>query len=217
VTLPDPPLLLITDRKQARRPLDELVAQACAAGCRWISIREKDLPQSEQIALVRTLQPIAQRAGARLSLHGDAQLAREAGLDGVHLAAGSDASAARRLLGRRALIGISIHSAGEAAELDAAVLDYAIAGPAYATASKPGYGPSLGPDGVAAIVRASRIPVIAIGGIAADDATALMDAGAVGIAVMGGVMRAADPAGEIASLLVTLGAPRMRAVSLGQL
>ncbi len=201
MTLPDPPLLLITDRKQARRPLDELVAQACAAGCRWISIREKDLPQSEQIALVRTLQPIAQRAGARLILHGEAQVAREAALDGVHLAAGSDARTARQLLGRRGLIGISIHSAGEAAELDAAALDYLIAGPAYTTASKPGYGPSLGPHGVAAIVCASPIPVIAIGGIAADNIAAVMQAGAAGVAVMGGVMRAADPAKVMARLV----------------
>jgi thiamine-phosphate pyrophosphorylase len=213
VKLPDPPLLLVTDRTQARRPLDEVVARACAAGCRWISIREKDLPREDQIALARALRPIARRSDARLTLHGDAELAREAGVDGVHLAAGSDTHAARRLLGSGALIGLSIHSVSEAADLDGSVLDYAIAGPAYITASKPGYGPALGPDGMSAIVRASPVPVIAIGGIAADVVAAVMRAAVAGIAVMGGVMRAVDPAAEMANLLQALPASERRASS----
>src|SRR4029079_12423026 len=59
VKLPDPPLLLVTDRKQARQPLVAVVAAALAAGCRWVSVREKDLPEDEQLDLVRTLRPIA--------------------------------------------------------------------------------------------------------------------------------------------------------------
>ena len=51
--LPDPPLLLVTDRRQARRPLPEIVAAALDAGCRWISLREKDLPEDEQVPLAR--------------------------------------------------------------------------------------------------------------------------------------------------------------------
>ncbi len=53
--LPDPPLLLVTDRRQARRPLAEIVAAALAAGCRWVSLREKDLPEDEQVPLARAL------------------------------------------------------------------------------------------------------------------------------------------------------------------
>jgi thiamine-phosphate pyrophosphorylase len=206
VKLPDPPLLLITDRKQSLRPLDEVAAQACAAGCRWISIREKDLARTDQIALARALRPITQRAGARLMLHGDADLARDAELDGVHLASGSVGRAARRLLGPAALIGLSVHSVREAANLDDTVVDYVIAGPAYATASKPGYGPALGPDGLAAIVRAGAVPVIAVGGIAADNIAPLIHSGVAGVAVMGGMMRAADPARETASLRNALAA-----------
>jgi thiamine-phosphate pyrophosphorylase len=206
VKLPDPPLLLITDRRQSRRPLDEVAAQACAAGCRWISIREKDLPRTDQIALARALRSITQRAGARLTLHADADLARDADVDGVHLASRSNARAARRLLGPEALIGLSIHSVSEAADLDDTVLDYVIAGPAYATASKPGYGPPLGPHGVAAIVRETTVPVIAVGGIAADNIAPLIHSGVAGVAVMGGMMRAADPAREMASLVNALAA-----------
>ena len=202
--LPAPPLLLVTDRTQARLPLEEVVARACAGGCRWVSLREKDLPADAQTALARNLNAIAQRHGARLTLHGDADLARTAGLDGVHLPAHGDAAAARALLGPHALVGISIHSAAETRALDPAVVDYAIVGPAYLTASKPGYGPALGPAGLAAICRAARVPIVAIGGIEADNVSAVMAAGVAGIAVMGSVMRADDPGRAIDNLLGVL-------------
>jgi thiamine-phosphate pyrophosphorylase len=203
VRLPAPPLLLVTDRTQARLPLEEIVARACAGGCRWVSLREKDLPADEQLAFARALLPIARGHGARLTLHGDADLARAAGLDGVHLSAQGDAGAARAMLGPHAL-GKSIHSAAEAAALDPVLIDYAVAGPAYLTASKPGYGPALEPDGIAAICRAARVPVVAIGGIEAENAAAVMAAGAAGIAVMGSVMRTDDPGKVIKDLLGVL-------------
>jgi thiamine-phosphate pyrophosphorylase len=206
--LPEPPLLLVTDRTQARMPLEDLVAAACAGGCRWVSVREKDLAPDKQIALAQRLSPIAQRFGARLMLHGDGTLAAAAGLDGVHLSATGDPAAARALLGSNALIGRSIHGTADATALDATAVDYAIAGPAFATASKPGYGPALGADGLAAICRAAAVPVIAIGGIAAHAVPAVMGAGAAGIAVMGAVMRADDPRREIEELLAALAAVR---------
>jgi thiamine-phosphate pyrophosphorylase len=204
VNLPSPPLLLVTDRTQARLPLDEVVARACAGGCRWASLREKDLPADARVALAGKLKPIAQRYGVRLTLHGDAQLARTAGLGGVHLSAHGDAAAARALLGPQALVGISIHGATEAAVLDPAIVDYAIAGPAFLTASKPGYGPTLGLDGLAAICRAARVPIVPIGGIEPNNVSAVMAAGAAGIAVMGSIMRADDPRRATENLLAAL-------------
>ncbi|MBV8836354.1 MAG: thiamine phosphate synthase [Alphaproteobacteria bacterium] len=200
----DPPLLVITDRRQAARPLAEILEAIFAAGCHWASLREKDLPSVEQRVLLRELLPIARRWGARLTLHGDAALAAEAGLDGVHLAAGGDPASARAALPAGSLIGISIHRIAEARALDPALIDYAIAGPAFATASKPGYGPALGVDGLQAIVRASQVPVIAIGGIEAGDLGVVERAGAAGIAVMGAVMRSRDPAREVRALLAAL-------------
>ena len=208
--VPFPPLLLVTDRTQARLPLKDVVERACAGGCRWVSLREKDLPADARVALARGLAPIAQRFGARLTLHGDADLARVAGLDGVHLSAHGDAAAARAVLGPHALVGISIHSVTEATALDPAVVDYAIAGPAYLTASKPGYGPPLGPDGLAAICRATKVPVVAIGGIEADNVSAVIAAGAAGVAVMGTVMRSAEPCKAIDALLAALVSDPMR-------
>ena len=202
--LPHPPLLLVTDRRQARKPLAEVVGAALAAGCRWVSVREKDLPEDDQIALVRLLLPMARRNGARLTLHGDAALAKAAGADGVHLSAGGDAAASRQLLGPDKLIGVSIHTATEAAAVDPAIADYAIAGPAYETASKPGYGPEIGRKGLADLARSSRVPLVAIGGLNATRAAEVLAVGVAGIAVMGSIMRAADPGVETKALLSTV-------------
>ena len=206
--LPEPPLLLVTDRRQSRWPLVQVVADAIATGCRWISVREKDLSEDDQVALVRALLPIARCEGARVSLHGDPALARAANADGAHLSARSDPLAARKLLGADKLIGVSIHTVTEAEVIDPAVVDYAIAGPAFETASKPGYGPEIGRNGLAEIAVAARVPVLAIGGINAMRVAEVLAAGPAGIAVMGGVMRAANPQQEMKALLATISGAR---------
>jgi thiamine-phosphate pyrophosphorylase len=208
VRLPQPPLLLVTDRRQARRPLLEVAAHAITAGCRWVSVREKDLPEEDQLALVRALLPIARRHGARVSLHGEAALAKAANADGAHLSARNNPIAARELLGPDKLIGVSIHTVTEADAIDPGVVDYAIAGPAFETVSKPGYGPEIGRKGLAEIAAAARVPVLAIGGINPTRAAEVLAAGSAGIAVMGGVMRAADPRREMQALLATIAGAR---------
>jgi thiamine-phosphate pyrophosphorylase len=210
--LPNPPLLVVTDRHQARLPLADVVRAALAAGCRWISMREKDLSEEDQIALASTLLPIARRHGACLTVHGEAALARACGSDGVHLSAGGDPAAAREMLGREKLIGVSLHTVTEAEAIDAGIVDYAIAGPAFETASKPGYGPEIGRKGLAEIARAATVPVLAIGGLNATRAAEVLAAGPVGIAVMGSIMRAVEPGREVKALLaIVAGAhPRPR-------
>jgi thiamine-phosphate pyrophosphorylase len=202
--LPAPPLLVVTDRRQARRPLGDVVAAALEAGCRWLSLREKDMPADEQVLLARALLPAAHAWGAKLMLHGEAALAKTAGVDGVHLPAGGNAAAARAVLGPEKLIGVSIHTVTEAQGIDPASVDYALAGPAYETASKPGYGPEIGRKGLFDIARAARVPVLAIGGVNAARIAELVSAGVSGVAVMGGVMRAAEPAQEVGALIATL-------------
>jgi thiamine-phosphate pyrophosphorylase len=202
--VPDPPLLIVTDRRQARRPLADVVAAAIKGGCRWISIREKDLPPDEQALLARSLIPAAHAQGARLTIHGDAALAAAAGADGVHLPAGSDPAAARALLGAQKLIGVSIHTVTEGERIDPSSVDYVLAGPAFETASKPGYGPELGRKGLSAIARAVRVPVLAIGGINTARIADLIAEGLAGVGVMGAVMRASDPERETLTLISTL-------------
>lgn len=207
--LPEPPLLIVTDRRQARLPLAEVVRAALAAGCRWLSLREKDLSDEDQIALAATLLPIARRYDARLTLHGEAALAKACGVDGVHLPAGSDAGAGRAALGPDKLIGVSLHTVTEAEAIDPDIVDYAVAGPAFETASKPGYGPEIGRKGLTEIARAANVPILAIGGLNATRAAEVLAAGPAGIAVMGGVMRAVDPGREVRALLaIVADAPR---------
>jgi thiamine-phosphate pyrophosphorylase len=207
-TLPNPPLLLVTDRRQARLPLADVVRAALGAGCRWVSVREKDLSEGEQIALVRTLLPMARRYEACLTVHGAAALAKACDADGVHLPAGSDCPASLATLGPGKLIGVSLHTVTEAETIDPSAIDYAIAGPVFETPSKPGYGPEIGRKGLSEIARAAPVPILAIGGLNATRAAEVMAAGPVGIAVMGGVMRAADPGQEVKALLAIVAGAR---------
>jgi thiamine-phosphate pyrophosphorylase len=147
---------------------------------------------------------MAHAQGATLMLHGEAALAKAAGADGVHLPSGSDAAAARWLLGPGKLVAVSIHTVTEAEAIAPAFVDYALAGPAFETASKPGYGPEIGRKGLAEIARTARVPVLAIGGVNTARVGELIARGAAGVAVMGSVMRAADPGQEVRSLIATL-------------
>jgi thiamine-phosphate pyrophosphorylase len=112
------------------------------------------------------------------------------------------------MLGRDKLIGVSIHTAGEAEAIAPDVVDYAIAGPAFETASKPGYGPEIGRKGLGEIAAAARVPILAIGGLNVTRAAEVLAVGPAGIAVMGGVMRAADPGQEVRALIAIVAGAR---------
>ena len=198
--LPVPRLLVISDRHQARRPLEEVAEAVFAGGCRWFSLREKDLPPGERRALLCELVALGRRFGALVTAHEDIEAVAVTGADGVHLPSGGSPAAARaRLPG--ALIGASAHSADEAAALLRTGADYVTVSPVFATASKPGYGPALGLDGLAHIVARAPGPIMALGGITPENAASCLSSGACGIAVMGEVMRAADPQATVASIL----------------
>ncbi len=200
--LPVPPLLVISDRSQARRPLIEIAAAAFAGGCRWFSLREKDLPAAERRVLLGELVALGRRYGATITAHEDIDAVEAAGADGVHLPAGSDPAMARRRL-PRGLIGVSAHSAAEAGALLRAGADYVTLSPIFLTDSKPGYGPALGLDALAAASTAPG-PIIALAGIGPDNAAQCFTAGARGIAVMGEIMRAADPEATIRRFITAI-------------
>ncbi len=199
--LPRPPILLITDRHQARAPLEEVAAAAFAGGCRWLLVREKDLPRAERLELARTLVSLAKRHGALVQVGGEPEIAKAAGAGGVHLPRGGDPAAARALLGPAALIGLSAHDLAEARRAVRRGAGYVTLSPVFESPSKPGYGPALGLAGFGRIARALPIPVLALGGITAERLAACLLAGAAGLAVMGEVMRAADPGAEVDRLL----------------
>jgi thiamine-phosphate pyrophosphorylase len=200
VNLPSPSLLVISDRSQARRPLPEIAAAAFAGGCRWFSLREKDLPPAERRTLLAQLVALGKGYGATVMAHDDLDGVVATGAGGVHLPGGSDPAVARALL-PYGLIGVSAHSGVEAKALLDAGADYVTISPIFLTDSKPGYGPALGLDGLAAAVRAAGGPVVALAGINPDNARSCIEAGAAGIAVMGEVMRAVDPEATVRGLL----------------
>jgi thiamine-phosphate pyrophosphorylase len=200
VRLPVPPLLVISDRSQARVPLLDVAAAAFAGGCRWFSLREKDLPAADRHALLAALVALGRRYGATVMAHEDIDAVVATGAAGVHLPGGGDPAAARARL-PSGLIGASAHAAGDAASLIAAGADYVTISPLFLTDSKPGYGPALGLDGLAAAVAAAKGPVLALAGITPANAAACRQAGAAGIAVMGEIMRAADPEATVRALL----------------
>jgi thiamine-phosphate pyrophosphorylase len=200
MNLPSPPLLVISDRGQAKRPLTEIAEAAFRGGCRWFSLREKDLPSAERRDLLRALVRLGSDYGATVCVHDDIEAAATAGAAGVHLPGGGDPAAARRLLPQR-LIGVSAHSLHEAAAQIAAGADYVTLSPIFLTVSKPGYGPAVGLDALAQAARLCVGPVVALGGIDAANLTACLRAGARGIAVMGEVMRAADPEATVRRLV----------------
>nr|WP_091290862.1 thiamine phosphate synthase [Micromonospora halophytica] len=194
-------VVLLTDRRVARRPLVEVVTRAVGGGVRWVVLREKDLPRAERAALAAELRAVLADTGGTLVVAGPDPLDGDA----VHLpAAGPYPPPAVGLVGR------SCHDAAELARLTTE--DYVTLSPVFPTRTKPGYGPPLYPDGLRNLIENSRVPVLALGGIETpDQVRACVEAGVTGVAVLGAIMRADDPA-EAAT---TLGGAFEEAVAPG--
>jgi thiamine-phosphate diphosphorylase len=201
------PLLVLTDRSACVRPLPEVVAAAVQGGARTVVLRERDLPDVQRAALASELRSLLDPAGGRLVLAGpplDAGTADDLAIGAVHLSAADEVP-----VPRPALVGRSCHDVASVGRAAAEGCDWVTVSPVRATASKPGYGPALGLDGLAALTW-SGIPAYALGGLAADHAPGCLAAGAAGVAVMGAVMRADRPDHIVADLLASLalGDPR---------
>lgn len=199
--LPQPPLLVITDRRQARGPLEAAAAALFAGGCRWLSLREKDLDPAGRIVLLRRLVALGKSCGAAVTVHEDIAAALAARAAGIHLPAGGSPAAARRCLGPAALIGLSAHGEADIKRAEAESADYVTLSPIYPSMSKPGYGPALGLEMLARLAARTPLPVVALGGLDAARATACLAAGASGIAIMGAAMTAADPAALLSAFM----------------
>lgn len=178
------PLFLLTDRSQLRlgRALVRTVEECAAAGLRIVVVREHDLAPRARSALIADLAAIDGLTvlSSRIA---------DPAAHGVHLAAGQ--SPAGGLFGR------SCHGRDDVERAVAEGASWVTLSPYATTASKPGYGPPL----PATAYGGHPVPVYALGGITPDNAAAARAAGAYGVAVMGAVMRSADPAGTVAALL----------------
>jgi thiamine-phosphate pyrophosphorylase len=199
--------MLVTDRGMiGRRSLDEIVAEAVAGGVDSVQLREKEAPTRVFVDLARALAGRLAPLGVPLFVDDRVDVALAAGLDHVHVGQ-SDMRPAdvRALLGPSAVIGLSITSLDELRPEDLARVDYIGVGPIFPTGSKADAAPVLGLSGLAAIRAATPLPIVAIGGIAAEQAGAVRRAGADGVAVVSAIMTAADPRAAAARLRAAFG------------
>ena len=184
-------ICVVTDR--ARQDPVALARHAIDAGVDLIQIRERGLDGGALAAIVRAVVAIARasastgpagRPRTRVVVNDRLDVAIACGADGVHLRGDSmTAEAARQMAPPGFLIGRSVHAVEDARS--AGPVDYLIAGTVFRTASKAETAPLVGLEGLAAIVRASTAPVLAIGGITAERVSDVAAAGAVGIAAIG--------------------------------
>jgi thiamine biosynthesis protein ThiS len=176
--------MLVTDRRSASVPLPDLATRAIAGGVDLIQIREKDLAAPELRSLaIEVLDAVGDRR--RVTINGVPEIARELEI-GLHLPEMlvSGAEADVHPLSR------SVHSADTAGE--SGWVDFVVVGHVHPTRSKTGLQP-LGLEGLAQIVTAAPVPVIAIGGISPERVRCILAAGAFGVAVQSAINDSADP------------------------
>ena len=176
-------------------PRDDLLdaaAQALAGGARLLQYRDKTDDHPRRRAEADALRQLCRRHGAALIVNDDVELARASRADGVHLGKEDDAlAAARAVLGRDAIIGISCYDSLERARAAAAAgADYVAFGACFPSPTKP-HAPRAPLD----LLRQSAalgVPRVAIGGITPDNAPLLVEAGADFLAVISAVFGADD-------------------------
>lgn len=205
-----PILCLVTDRRIARRPLVEDVTAAVAAGVDEVQVRERDLGGAALASLTTAILEAARRSAAarrgrvRVLVNRRLDVAIATGADGVHL--GFDAVAprdARALLGPRAWISVATHAAAEALEAARETANQVHIAPIFAPLSKPASRPPLG-LGAIREAAASRVAVLAQGGVSLAHVAGIVAAGAAGIAVTGSILLSSDPFEATAALRRTL-------------
>lgn len=167
------------------------IESALAAGVNVVQLREKDLPVRELLDAALWMRELTKEYGAKLIVNDRVDVALAAGADGVHLGRDSiPASAVRKIAGDKLLIGFSTHSCEEAVGAERDGADFITLGPIYETPSKLKYGNPLGSDVLKEVKAATSIPVFAIGGIKPDRIREVREAGADGVAVISGILKA---------------------------
>jgi len=203
-------LMLVTDPAMTRaRGLAETVRAAAAGGVTIVQLRDKEADDAALAAMAAELMAVLAPFGVPLIVNDRPAVARAVGAQGAHVGQDDgDPAAARLLLGRDALIGLSVTRAGEIACVDAAVVDYVGLGPVFATATKADAAPALGLAATADVARRLPLPFVAIGGITADNAGDAIRAGAAGVAVVSAICAADDPAEAARTIRAAIEAAR---------
>jgi len=193
VKLPSP-LYVILDREAAGgRDLLPLLDAVLGGGCRMVQLREKHMPLAELYPVARALGERCRQAGALFLVNDRADLARAVGADGLHV--GQDdlpAAAARGLLPRGAVLGVSTHDPRQAHQALADGADYIAVGSIFPTGTKAEFR-LVGTQLLATLRPEIPVPLVGIGGITPDNAEQVITAGADAVAVISAVCAAPDP------------------------
>lgn len=185
-----PRIYPITDTKISGLPHAEQVAILGDAGATFIQLREKSLPAFDFYQATKEALAIAKQRGVKLIVNDRVDIALAVGGAGVHL--GQDdlpPEAARNLLGGEFIIGYSTHNVAQAAAAARLPVDYIAIGPIFGTVTKANPDPEVGLDGLRAVRQAvGDIPLVAIGGITAENAASVIEAGADSVAVISALL-----------------------------
>ena len=183
----------VTDRSWlGDRTLAQQVEASLRGGATMIQLREKHMDRGSILAQALELRELCGRYGVPLILNDDAELAQAAGADGVHVGQSDmEAGRVRALLGEDKLIGVSARTVEQALAAQAAGADYLGVGAVFSTSTKLD-ACEVPLETLRAICAAVRIPVVAIGGIGAQNVAALAGTGIAGIAVVSALFAAKD-------------------------
>jgi thiamine-phosphate pyrophosphorylase len=195
-------LYLVTDRPALLgRDLLDVVERAVAGGVGLVQLREKHACGREFVELARGLLARLRPHGVPLVINDRVDVALAVGAHGVHVGQGDMHPAdVRALLGPDRILGLSVTGEAEVRAARGLPVNYLGAGPVFATTTKKDAGASQGLDGLAAMLSLAEVPVVAIGGVHADNAGAVMARGAAGVAVVSAVCSAPDPRAAAAHL-----------------
>lgn len=195
-------LYAVTDRSWlAGRSFEEALAEVLSVpGVTCVQLREKEASAKEREALAREAQKACTRAGIPFLIDDDIELALRIGADGVHIGQ-DDISCieARHLLGDQALIGVTAKTLDQACKAQADGADYLGVGAVFPTATKQDTW-TIDHEVLRQICAAVSIPVVAIGGITADNTGELAGSGIAGIAVVSAIFAEDDLADAVKRL-----------------
>ena len=184
---------------------EALAMAALAGGADAIQLRAKALARSDLVALGRRLAAACRARGALFFVNDDAAAALACGADGVHVGPGDSAPAeARRLLGTRGCVGVSVYTDEDLEQAEAARANYVAVGAVYPTTTKAIA--VVGLEAVRQLRARTGLPIIAIGGVDTANAAAAIAAGADGVAVISAVSGAAEPEAATRTLCARVGA-----------
>ena len=176
------------------------------AGAPLVQVRTKGVDDRARLEVAAVVVDAARASGATCLVNDRVDIALAAGADGVHVGADDlPAGAARRLLGAAAVVGATCRNAEDGRRAEGEGASYLGVGPVYATSTKKGLPDPIGPRGVEAIAAAVSIPIIGISGVTADNASAVLDAGAWGVAVVAAVYGSEDPLAALNQLMEITG------------